>query len=211
VIRLAIVEDHAVVREGMRFLFGQEPDIEVVGEAATGAEAGPMVAASQPDVLLLDLFLPDTDGIAVLKEVRRDSPATHVVMLTSAPDDASLVAAIRAGATSYLQKTAAVPAVLATVRAAARGESTLPPDVATRLLNALHSEGRAVDPLDRLTPRERDVLTALAQGRSNRQIARDLRIGEETVKTHVSGVLAKLGLADRTQAAIYALRRGLVR
>jgi NarL family two-component system response regulator LiaR len=169
-----------------------------------------MVAASQPDVLLLDLFLPDVDGIAVLKEIRRDSPDTRVVMLTSAPDDASLVAAIRAGATSYLQKTAAVSAVLTTVRAAARGESTLPPDVATRLLNALQSEGRAVDPLDRLTPWERDVLTALAQGRSNREIARALRIGEETVKTHVSGVLAKLGLADRTQAAIYALRRGLV-
>jgi two-component system, NarL family, response regulator LiaR len=210
VIRLAIVEDHAVVREGMRFLFGQEPDIEVVGEAATGAAAGPMVAASRPDVLLLDLFLPDVDGIAVLKEIRRDSPDTRVVMLTSAPDDASLVAAIRAGATSYLQKTAGVPEVLASVRAAARGESTLPPEVATRLLNALQSEGRAVDPLDRLTPRERDVLAALAQGRSNREIARALRIGEETVKTHVSAVLAKLGLADRTQAAIYALRRGLV-
>lgn len=132
-------------------------------------------------------------------------------MLTSAPDDASLIAAIRAGATSYLQKTAAVAAVLATVRAAARGESALPPDVAARLFNAMREEGRRADPLDRLTPRERDVLTALAEGRSNREIARALRIGDETVKTHVSSVLAKLGLADRTPAAIYALRRGLVR
>jgi two-component system, NarL family, response regulator LiaR len=131
-------------------------------------------------------------------------------MLTSAPDDAHLVAALRAGATSYLQKTADVGDVVATVRAAASGQSTLPPDVATRLLNAMRYEDRRTEPIDRLTPRERDVLGALAQGRSNREIGRTLRISEETVKTHLSSILVKLGVADRTQAAIYALRHGVV-
>jgi NarL family two-component system response regulator LiaR len=208
-IRLLVVDDHTVVRQSMRFLFDQEPDIEVVGEAATGAAAVPMVAVARPDVVLLDLFLPDLDGVVVLQRIRQEYPDVRVVMLTSAPDDAHLVAALRAGATSYLQKTAEIGEVLATVRAAARGESTLPPGVTTRLLNAMRDEVRQPHPVDRLTPRERDVLAALAGGRSNREIARTLRISEETVKTHLSSVLAKLGLADRTQAAIYALRHGI--
>jgi NarL family two-component system response regulator LiaR len=207
-IRLLIVEDHAVVRQSMRFLFEQEPDIEVVAEAATGAAAIPLVDTA--DVVLLDLFLPDIDGIEVLKRLRDKRSDLPVVMLTSAPDDAHLLAAINAGATSYLQKTAEVGEVLATVRAAARGESTLPPGLTTRLLNALRDQQRNPPPASRLTPRERDVLAAVAQGRSNREIARALRISEETVKSHVSSVLAKLGLADRTQAAIYALRHGIV-
>jgi NarL family two-component system response regulator LiaR len=214
-IRLIIVDDHTVVRQGMRFLFDQEPDIEVVGECATGAAVAPAVAALRPDVVLLDLFLPDIDGIAVLQLIRAGRPGTAVVMLTAAPDDAHLVAALRTGATSYLQKTAEAAEVLATVRAAARGESTLPTGVATRLLGAIREEavreaGGRIRPLDRLTPRERDVLVALAEGRSNREIGRTLRISEETVKTHLSSVLAKLGVADRTQAAIYALRHGVV-
>lgn len=209
-IRLVIVDDHTVVRQSLRFLLDQEPGIEVVGEAATGASAVPMVAVTRPDVVLLDLFLPDLDGVTVLERIRAERPDTRVVMLTSAPDDAHLLAAIRAGATSYLQKTAEISEVLATVRAAARGQSTLPPGVATRLLNAVRDEGRRTDPIDRLTPREHDVLVALAQGRSNREIARTLRIGEETVKSHLSSILVKLGVADRTQAAIYALRHGIV-
>jgi NarL family two-component system response regulator LiaR len=210
-IRLLIVEDHAVVRQSMRFLFDQEPDIEVVGEAATGSAALALALASgqQPDVVLLDLFLPDLDGITVLQRLRERRPDLPVVLLTSAPDDAHLLAALHAGATSYLQKTAEVGEVLATVRAAARGESALPPGVTTRLLAAMRARTREPQPLDRLTPRERDVLAALAQGRANREIARTLRISEETVKSHVSSVLAKLGLADRTQAAIYALRHGV--
>ncbi len=209
-IRLLIVEDHAVVRQSMRFLFNQEPDIEVVGEAATGADALSVAAAIRPDVVLLDLFLPDLDGIGVLQRLREQRPDLPVVLLTSAPDDAHLLAALHAGATSYLQKTAEVGEVLATVRAAARGETTLPAGVTTRLLQAMRERDRQPQPVDRLTPRERDVLAAIAQGRSNREIARALRISEETVKSHVSSVLAKLGLADRTQAAIYALRHGIV-
>jgi NarL family two-component system response regulator LiaR len=207
-IRLLIVEDHAVVRQSMRFLFEQEPDIEVIAEAATGAAAIPL--ADHADVVLLDLFLPDIDGMEVLKRLRDKRSDLPVVMLTSAPDDAHLLAAISAGATSYLQKTAEVGEVLATVRAAARGESTLPPGLTTRLLGAMREQQRNPSPVHRLTPRERDVLAAIAQGRSNREIARALRISEETVKSHVSSVLAKLGLADRTQAAIYALRHGVV-
>jgi len=209
-IKLLIVEDHAVVRQSMRFLFDQEPDIEVVGEAATGAAALRTATTTRPDVVLLDLFLPDLDGVTVLTRLRQERPDLPVVLLTSAPDDVHLLAAVRAGATSYLQKTAEVGEVLATVRAAARGESTLPAGVTTRLLAAVRAQTREPDPLDRLTPRERDVLAALAQGRANREIARTLRISEETVKSHVSSVLAKLGLADRTQAAIYALRHGIV-
>jgi NarL family two-component system response regulator LiaR len=210
VIRLLIVDDHAVVRQGLRFLCEQEPDIEVVGESATGAVAVSMARAARPDVVLLDLFLPDRDGVAVLTEIHGVDPGIAVVMLTSSPDDAHLVAAIRAGATSYLLKTAEIGEVLSTIRAAARGESTLPPAVATRLLNAMRTQRRPDDPLERLTPRETDVLACLAEGQPNREIARTLLISEETVKTHVSSILTKLGLADRTQAAIYALRRGVI-
>jgi NarL family two-component system response regulator LiaR len=208
VIRLLIVDDHAVVRQGLRFLCEQEPDIEVVGESATGAVAVSIARAAQPDVVLLDLFLPDRDGISVLSEIRQVSPGTRVVMLTSSPDDAHLVAAVRAGASSYLVKTAEIGDVVATVRAAGQGETSLPPAIATRLLNAMRA-GRH-GPFDRLTPREIDVLAALANGQPNREIARALLISEETVKTHVSSILTKLGLADRTQAAIYALRNGLI-
>ena len=209
-IRLLIVDDHAVVRQGLRFLCEQEPDIDVVGESATGAVAVSMARAARPDVVLLDLFLPDRDGMSVLTEIHGIDPGIAVVMLTSSPDDAHLVAAVRAGATSYLLKTAEIGEVLATIRAAARGESTLPPAVATRLLNAMRAQRRPDDPLDRLTPREADVLACLAEGQPNREIARTLLISEETVKTHVSSILTKLGLADRTQAAIYALRRGVI-
>jgi two-component system, NarL family, response regulator LiaR len=208
VIRLLIVDDHTVVRQGLRFLCEQEPDIEVVGESATGAVAVSIARAARPDVVLLDLFLPDRDGISVLAEIRQVSPATRVVILTSSPDDAHLIAAIRAGASSYLLKTAEIGDVVATVRAAGQGETSLPPAIATRLLNAMRTGRRG--PFDRLTPREIDVLAALANGAPNREIARGLLISEETVKTHVSSILTKLGLADRTQAAIYALRHGLI-
>lgn len=209
-IRLLIVDDHTVVRQSMRFLLEQEPDIEVVADAATGSTALTMIAMTRPDVVLLDLFLPDLSGLAVLERIRAQYPDVRVVMLTSAADDTHLVAAMSAGATSYLEKTAAVGEVVATVRAAALGHSTLPPGTTTRLINAARDPGRTSDPIARLTPREREVLTGITRGRSNREIGRDLSVSDETVKTHVSSVLAKLGLADRTQAAIFALRHGIV-
>lgn len=208
-VRVLIVDDHAVVRQGLRFLIEQEPGIEVVGECGDGAQAVAAIPACRPDVLLLDLLMPGMDGLAVLAAVKPRHPGLGVVVLTSLVDDDHLLAAIRAGAISYLHKTASADEVVAAVRAAARGESALTPKVATRLLGEVR-RGPSRRPTDLLSPRELEVLTGLGRGRSNRELARALGIGEETVKTHVSSILAKLNLADRTQAAIFALQQGLV-
>jgi two-component system, NarL family, response regulator LiaR len=204
-IRVVIAEDHHVVRDGLRYLLSQEPDIEVVGEAEDGAQALQVVAATTPDVLLLDLYMPELDGHGVLGALRDGSHQPAVVVLTSATDDEHLVRAIHAGATSYLLKTSAAEDVIAVVRTAATGTANLSPDLLARLTRALR---RPVppDPLQPLSPREREVLDLLARGHSNREIAGELIIGEQTVKTHVSNILTKLDLHDRVQAAIFALR-----
>ena len=209
-IRVLIVDDHTVVRQGLRFLLQQEPDIEVIGEAEDGSKAIAMVRDQVPAVVLLDLLMPNTDGLTALREIKRISPATQVVILTSHQGDAQLFEAIKAGAVSYVLKTAGVDAVVESVRAAARGESVLDPSVAAKVLQEMRRR-RDRDPVDQLSAREIDVLTALARGRSNKEIAKELSIGEETVKTHVSNILSKLHLADRTQAAIYGLQQRLVR
>jgi NarL family two-component system response regulator LiaR len=209
-IRVLIVDDHKVVRQGLRFLLEQEDDIQVVGECADGPTAVQAVRTLEPTVVLLDLFLPGPDGISVLAQIKQDRPDTEVLMLTSSSDDEHLLAAVRAGALAYLPKTAGVDQVVGSVRAAARGESLLDPRIAARLLHEVREVPARRRPLDQLSPRERQVLAALAHGRSNRQIARALQISEETVKAHVSSILAKLGLADRTQAAIFGLQQGLV-
>ena len=208
--RVLIVDDHAVVRQGLRFLLQQEPDIEVLGEASDGRQAIEMVREQVPAVVLLDLLMPNTDGLTALREIKRVSPATQVVILTSHQGDDQLFDAIKAGAVSYVLKTAGVDTIVDAVRAAARGESMLDPSVAARVLQEMRRR-RDRDPVDQLSPREVDVLTALARGRSNKEIAKELSIGEETVKTHVSNILSKLHLADRTQAAIYGLQQRLVR
>jgi NarL family two-component system response regulator LiaR len=207
-IRVLIADDHKVVRQGLRFLLSQEPGIEVAGEADDGITALAEIRRLRPDVVLLDLFMPRMDGLAVLTAIRDEQITTAVLVLTSSQDDDHLVRAVKAGALSYLPKTSGVDQVVQSVRAAARGESVLQPAATTRLLQELR-RGTA-DPLRQLTPREIDVLKALAQGRSNREIARALSVTEETVKSHVSSILAKLGLADRTQAAIFALQHHLV-
>ena len=209
-IRVLIVDDHKVVRQGLRFLLEQEDGIEVVGECADGPSAVEAVRTLEPTVVLLDLFLPGQDGVGVLAEIKRRRPATEVLMLTSSSDDEHLLAAIRAGALAYLQKTAGVDQVVGSVRAAARGESVLEPKIAARLVREVRSVTLRRRPLDQLSPRELEVLTTLARGRSNREIARALQISEETVKAHVSSILAKLHLADRTQAAIFGLQQRLV-
>jgi NarL family two-component system response regulator LiaR len=209
VIGVLIVDDHQVVRQGLRFLLEQEDGIQVLGEAADGPSAIAAVRTLAPTVVLLDLFLPGQDGLGVLAQLKQDRPATEVLMLTSSHDDQHLLAAIRAGALAYLPKTA-VDQVVAAVRAAARGESVLEPRLAARLVREVRQATVRRRPLEQLSPRELEVLAGLARGRSNRQIARALSIGEETVKAHVSSVLAKLGLADRTQAAIFGLQQRLV-
>jgi NarL family two-component system response regulator LiaR len=209
-IRVLIVDDHKVVRQGLRFLLEQEDGIEVVGECADGTSAVQAVRTLEPTVVLLDLFLPGQDGIGVLAQIKQDRPATEVLMLTSSSDDEHLLAAIRAGALAYLHKTAGVDQVITSVRAAARGESVLEPRIAARLVREVRSVAPRRRPLDQLSPRELEVLTTLARGRSNREIARALEISEETVKAHVSSILAKLQLADRTQAAIFGLQQRLV-
>jgi NarL family two-component system response regulator LiaR len=206
-----IVDDHDVVRQGLRFVLEQEEDIEVAGECADGARAIARLASLRPDVLLLDMVMPGTGGLEVLGAIGDGSAGWNpaVIVLTSFQEDQRVIEAIRAGALSYLPKTTAVHQVVEAVRAAARGGSVFDPGTAALLVREVRDGGRA-RPLDVLSPRERDVLAGLARGRSNRQIARALGVGEETVKSHVSSILAKLNLADRTQAAIFGLQQGLV-
>jgi DNA-binding NarL/FixJ family response regulator len=205
-IRVVIADDHRVVRDGLRYLLSQETDIDIVGEAGDGEQTLRIVRATRPDVLLLDLYMPGLDGHGVLTALRVMPCQPAVVVLTSATDDDHLVRAIDAGATAYLLKTAGADQVIAGIRDAATGTATLSPDLLARLTRALHRPPTA-DPLQRLSARERQVLHLIANGCSNRQIARELDIGEQTVKTHVSNILTKLDLQDRVQVAIFALRR----
>ncbi len=209
-IRLLIVDDHKVVRQGLRFLLQHEADIEIVGEAADGEQAVALVRQHVPAVVLLDLLMPKMDGLTALRAIKDISPSTQVIILTSHQGDDELFDAIKAGALSYVLKTAGVDVVVESVRAAARGESLLDPSVAAKVLEEMR-RARGRDEVDPLSRREVDVLSALARGRSNKEIAKELSIGEETVKTHVSNILSKLHLADRTQAAIYGLQKRLVR
>ena len=209
-IRLLIVDDHKVVRQGLRFLLQHESDIDIVGEAADGEQAIALVRQHVPAVVLLDLLMPKMDGLTALRTIKEISPSTQVIILTSHQGDEELFDAIKAGALSYVLKTAGVDVVVESVRAAARGESLLDPSVAAKVLEEMR-RGRGRDAVDPLSPREVEVLSALARGRSNKEIAKELSIGEETVKTHVSNILSKLHLADRTQAAIYGLQKRLVR
>ncbi|MDQ6773679.1 MAG: response regulator transcription factor [Candidatus Dormibacteraeota bacterium] len=195
-----IVDDHKLVRQGLRFLLEQEPGFEVVGECADGSTVLETARGERADVVLLDLLMPRSDGLTALRQLKRELPQVRVVILTSHRADERVREALAAGADCYLIKTAGVEDVVGTVRAAARGQSVLDAGLAQGL------RGAAVDGL---SPRELDVLRAIGRGRSNKEIASDLGIGEETVKTHVSNVLAKLRLQDRTQAAIFALREGL--
>jgi DNA-binding NarL/FixJ family response regulator len=195
-----IVDDHPAVRRGLRTFLELADGLEVVGEAADGPSALEMVATSAPDVVLLDMMLPEMDGVEVLHELRHRSPECRVLVVTSFPD--RMPAAIRAGARGYLSKDVDPGALVAAVRSVAAGHLLLEP-AAAAVLMAAPSEGST------LTARERDVLLLLAEGRSNREIARALAVAEKTVKTHVSSILLKLGLADRTQAAVYAVRTGL--
>jgi NarL family two-component system response regulator LiaR len=209
VIRVLIVDDHEVVRQGLRFVLEQEPGIEVVGECDDGRSAVSAIEELAPDVVLLDLVMPGLDGLGVLRALRDRPVRPAVIVLTSFLAEDRTVEAVRAGALSYLPKTTAVDRVVEAVRAAAEGGSVLDPGVAAVLVQRVR-DGADTGPLTTLSRREREVLAALSQGRSNREIARRLSLSEETVKTHVSSILAKLDLQDRTQAAIFGLQQGVV-
>jgi DNA-binding NarL/FixJ family response regulator len=204
-IRILVVDDHPVVRQGLRTFLDLQDDLTVVGEAADGAAA--VIAADElrPDVVLLDLKMPGADGVVALRGLRESGNAAKVLVITSFTEPAAVLPAVRAGAAGYVFKDIDPPALAAAIRAVHTGHVLLHPDVA-RLL----ADGEARLTGVHLTARERDVLAAIAQGRANRQIARELGVSEKTVKTHVSAILAKLGVQDRTQAALYAVRTGIL-
>ena len=206
---MLIVDDHAVVREGLRTYLGLQDGIEIAGEAANGREAVAEAERLRPEVILMDLEMPELDGVGAMRELRRRGVECRVIVLTSFSDERRLLPAIQAGAAGYLLKDAEPREVVRAVRAAHEGETLLAPAVAARLVEAIAEPAGA--PAQRLTPREQEVLELIAAGLSNKLIARRLGIAEKTVKTHVGHVLAKLGVSDRTQAALYAVRTGLVR
>lgn len=214
-IRILLVDDHAMVRRGMRDFLELHSDLDVVGEAADGEAALELVAALRPAVVVMDLLMPVIDGIEATRRIKRDAPEVEVVALTSFVEESRVVAAIEAGAAGFLLKDAEADDLAAAIRAAAAGEVHLDPAVAgivaRRLRRGRGSGPGGDDPVDRLaslTARERDVLGAVARGLSNRAIAEELGITERTARTHVSNILAKLGLASRTQAALLAAEHG---
>ena len=208
-IRVLVVDDHAVVREGLRAFLELQEGIEVVGEAEDGRQALDEATRLRPDVILMDLVMPRVDGVSAMRSLRETAPEARVIVLTSFLDDDKLLPALRAGAAGYLLKNAQPQELVRAVRAAHAGETLLDPVVAARLVETLAAAG-VEEPLDRLTPREREVLILVGRGFPNKLIARELELSEKTVKTHVGHVLAKLGVTDRTQAAVLAVRAGLV-
>jgi DNA-binding NarL/FixJ family response regulator len=204
-IRLIIVDDHPVVRDGLRGMFAGDPGFEVLGEAATGAEAVTVVEGLRPDVVLMDLRMPQMDGVTAIAELRRRGSPARVLVLTTYDTDTDVLPAIEAGATGYLLKDAPRDELFRAVRAAAQGEAVLSPSVATRLMGELRTPAK-----EPLSQRELEVLGLIAQGTTNREAARQLFISEATVKTHLLHIYAKLGVKDRAAAVAAAFERGLL-
>jgi two-component system, NarL family, response regulator LiaR len=205
-IRILIVDDHSVVREGLRMFLGRDQELEIVDEAADGAEAIEKARHWRPDVVLMDLLIPVIDGISAISIIRRESPETEVIALTSVLDSASVAGSIRAGAIGYLLKDAQANELRKAIKAAAAGQVQLSPQASSYLLREMQEPEKP----STLTERETQVLSLLTRGKSNKEIANALRIAEDTVKSHVRHILSKLGVQSRTQAVILAIRRGLV-
>ena len=205
-IRLLIADDHPVVRDGLRAMLATQPDMELVGEAATGTEAVAHARALRPDVVLMDLQMPDLDGPAAIATLREQAPEVRVLVLTTYGTDADITRAVDAGATGYLLKDAPREQLFGAIRAAAKGESVLSPSVATRVLGRMRAPAE-----EALSPRELEILGAVARGLSNKDIGRQLYVSEATVKTHLLRVFSKLGVDDRTAAVTVALERGIIR
>ena len=211
-IRVVLVDDHAIVRQGVRAFLEMQTDFAVVGEARSGAEAIELVLEQAPDVVLMDLLMPDMDGVEATRHVKQASPCTHIVVLTSYHQDEHIFPVLQAGALSYILKDADPEELADAIRLAARGEAIFHPQVAARIGEELRSPHRSLlNPFVELSARELDVLRLVAAGLHNNEIAGRLGISERTAKNHVSNILSKLHLTDRTQAAVYAWRKGLVR
>jgi NarL family two-component system response regulator LiaR len=211
-IRILVADDHAIVREGLRALIGVRKGMEVVGEAADGNEAVSLASALQPDVILLDLVMPNMDGIQAIKEIKHRDPDARILVLTSFADDTQVFPAIKAGALGYLLKDSSPQELLQAIREVYQGRPSLHPNIALRVIQELNRPPEDLPPTEEpLTERELEVLKLLARGQPNQEISEALVISERTVGTHVSNILGKLHLANRTQAALYALRTGLAR
>jgi DNA-binding NarL/FixJ family response regulator len=206
-IRIIIADDHSVVRQGLKMFLGLDPELEIIGEAADGAEAVKMAHELNPDVVLMDMLMPVMDGITATQHIRKELPDTEVIALTSVLEDGAVIGAVKAGAIGYLLKDTQADELRAAIKSAAAGQVQLSPAAAARLMREVRTpEPTMAQPL---TDRETDVLKLLAQGKANKEIAFELIIGEKTVKTHVSNILLKLGVQSRTQAALYAAQNGL--
>lgn len=211
-ITILVVDDHAVVRHGIRAFLETQPDLKVIAEAASGQEGIALAKQHLPDVVLMDLVMPGLDGVAATRQVKQASPRTQVVVLTSYHDDEHIFPAIRAGALSYVLKEISPDALADVVRKAAYGEATLHSRVAARVIRELQGlRADQINPFTELSDREMEVLRLIADGLANKEIADQLYLSEKTVKGHVSNILSKLHLQDRTQAAIFAWREGIVR
>ena len=208
-IRILIVDDHAIVREGQRALIETEPGLQVLGEAKDGVEAVEMAHALQPDVILMDLQMPRKDGIEAIEEIKSEDPDVHILVLTSFSEDEKVYAAIKAGAMGYILKDSLPEEILNAIREVHQGEISMKPSIAEKLMRELQRPSELPPTEEPLTEREEEVLKLVAQGLPNGEIAEKLVISERTVRTHVTNILGKLHLANRTQAALYALREGL--
>jgi NarL family two-component system response regulator LiaR len=211
-ITVMLVDDHAMVRQGVKAFLATQPDLSVVGEAGSGEEAVKMAAQFVPDVILMDLIMPNMDGVEATRRVKQVSPRSQVVVLTSYHEDENIFPALKAGALSYILKDLSADELASAVRKAAIGEAILHPRVAARVIKEVQgARDEKVNPFTELSQRELEVLKLIADGMSNAEMAAKLVLSEKTVKGHVSNILSKLQLADRTQAAVYAWREGIVR
>ncbi|HUI73114.1 MAG TPA: response regulator transcription factor [Spirochaetia bacterium] len=208
-IRLLIVDDHSIVRKGIKALLATENDMQVIGEAENGAEAVDKAASLKPDVVLMDLVMPEMDGIEATRRITTDLPGTKILVLTSFAADDKVFPAVKAGALGYLLKDSTPDQLLEAIRQVHKGEPSLEPSIARKVLQELSHPGQGKQTTEPLTERELDVLRLIAQGMSNKEIATKIFVAEWTVRSHVSNILGKLHLASRTQAALYALRSGL--
>jgi two-component system, NarL family, response regulator LiaR len=211
-ISVILVDDHAVVRQGVKAFFATQPDLVVVGEAGSGEEAIKLVAQLIPDVVLMDLIMPNMDGVEATRRIKQVSPRSQVVVLTSYHEDEHIFPVLKAGALSYILKDVNAEELATAVRKAAVGETVLHPQVAARVIKELQGKrDEILNPFTELSERELEVLKLIADGMSNAEMAAKLVLSEKTIKGHVSNILSKLHLADRTQAAVYAWREGVIR